>query len=162
MVEEDNLPFGFRFRELSIEPTELIVIQIHGVEREELYAIADERGQQAGFPLKRVVPLSAHVEERIHPLRAGVVVAARRVEPDACVKKRLVRLLESLSIRLRRAVPVIVVAKHEDQIEGNVRALRRKLRGRFALLSTPLAGVADDGELQRGTAAMRAAARGRR
>ena len=79
----------------------------------------------------------------------GIVIAARRVELDACIEQRLVRLLESHAVRLRRAVAVVVVAKHQHEVEADILALRRELRGCFALRGAPLAGIADDGKLQR-------------
>jgi hypothetical protein len=95
MMKENHLPVGRRFRQLPIEPADLLAIEIHRVEREKLHTIAADCGDYAGPARERVVPLASHIEEGIFPLCANVVVASHCVEGDAGIEQRLERFLES-------------------------------------------------------------------
>jgi hypothetical protein len=73
VVEGANLPVVGGTAQRLLEPRQLRLVEPVRVEDEEANVLLR----------KRVVPLAAHVEGRVQEARLLVVVAERRVEPDA-------------------------------------------------------------------------------
>ena len=117
VMEERDLPVGARGRELLLQPVELRLVQVAGVEGEEAHAAFGQlRDPALGRP-EGVVALATHVEERVETFGRVVVVAEDGMEHDPGVEERLVGRLELLR-HLRRGVrPVDVVAEQDHEIE---------------------------------------------
>jgi hypothetical protein len=148
MMEEHDLPVRVRLRELLIDPAQLGRVEIHGIEGEELNAIARDWRKHPRGSFECVVPMAAHIEQRIFPLRAHVVIAPCRMEFHAAVEQRFKWLFESHAVGLGGSVAVIVVPEHEHEVERKAFALRDQLRRGFALRGAPLAGIADNREFE--------------
>ena len=142
MVEEGDVPRRLRQRQLFLEPGDLIGVEVVRIEHEESDRCCADDRDPALF-IERVVPVPAHVEERVVPLLPEIVITERGVELHACLEERLVGFFETHSVGLGRSVAVIVVAEKQDEVERELSETRNHLLCKLALFVAPAAHVAE-------------------
>ena len=120
MMEERDLPVGARGRKRRLQPVELRLVQVIGVEREEAHAPLGQLRQPALGPPEGVVALTSHVEGLVETLVRVVVIAEDGMEHDACIEQRFIGCLELGPHVLGAIGPVDVVAEHEHEVEGEL------------------------------------------
>ena len=133
MMKEADLPAGIRSRKLFTEPLQLAGVHVIAVEREELHVAA----------LEGVVALSLHIEGLVEPLVGIVVVAKRRIEIDARLKQRLIRIFEFF-LEIGGALTTIkIVPQHDYEIERKYRVEIGQLPGHLVLRRLACSAVAN-------------------
>src|SRR5215469_18505705 len=129
MMAEYHLPSGLRRRESFFQPLRLLWRNPVSIESKEF--------QQPVLFGKRVIPVPAHAEFVIFQFRVlavlGIVIAQRRIEPDAVGKQIFIRYFELRSEPGGIPVGVYVVSAHYYRIERDLVVLQFHLPGNFKL-----------------------------
>ena len=133
VMEERDLPVGARGGKLLLQPVELRLVQVGGVEGEEAHAAFGQLRDPAFGRPEGEVTLASHVEELVEALVRVVVVAEGGTEHDSGVEERLVGGLELVRHVRRRVGPDDVVSHHDHEIEGELLVERDHLRRHLVL-----------------------------